>query len=80
MASGCPAVVSDIPVHAEIIDCPKMRFAAGDYEELSNKLIKLGNDESYFIKVANNAVKKSKDYSIEKTANAYHSLYLEARK
>lgn len=76
MASGCPAIVSDIPVHSEIIDCQQMRFTVGDYEELSNKVIKLGSDELYFRDIANNSVKKSKEYSLETAANAYHSLYL----
>lgn len=77
MASGCPAVVSDIPVHTEIMGCQQPTFPVGDYVKLSNKIIKLGNDESHFRKVAVNGVKKSKEYSLEAAANAYHSLYAE---
>lgn len=79
MASGCPVVISDIPVHTEIMDCQKLKFPVGDYVELSNKITKLVNDETYFRNVAVNGVKKSKEYSLEFTANAYHSLYLESK-
>ena len=77
MASGCPAVVSDIPVHTEIMGCQQLKFPVGDYVKLSNKIIRLGDDKSHFRKVALNVVKKSKEYSLEAAANAYHSLYAE---
>jgi len=75
MASGCPVVLSDISVHNEIMECQQLIFPVGDYVELSKKILKLHNNQQYFRSVAEIGVKKSKEYSIEVTANSYYSLY-----
>jgi len=75
MASGSPVLLTDIPVSAEIINCQQLMFPTGDYQELANKVQKLCEDKRYFMKVALSGIKKSKDYSLEAAANAYHLLY-----
>jgi glycosyltransferase involved in cell wall biosynthesis len=75
MAAGCPTVLVDILVNTEIVGCSQLMFAEGDYEVLSNLIIKLGNDESYFRKVALDGEKKSKNYSLEAAAYGYYSIY-----
>tara|TARA_B110000003_G_scaffold276570_1_gene323994 strand:+ start:12706 stop:13650 length:945 start_codon:yes stop_codon:yes gene_type:complete len=79
MAAGCPVVVTDIPVSTEIIVCHQLTFPVRDYEELSNKVVKLASDERYFRTVALSGVKKSKEYSLEAAANSYYSVYVDSK-
>ena len=43
LAYGCPALVSDIPAHREVITEPDQRFAPGDLPALARKLQRLAD-------------------------------------
>lgn len=77
MSSGCLVVVSDIPVHREIIKNRDFLFTTGNYIDLANKIIKLKSSEFMFNNEANACIARSQIYSINKTANAYYSVYRE---
>ena len=75
MAAGCPIVVTDIPVRKEITNFPQLTFNAGQYNELSNIVINLSNDEDNFKDAALSGLNKSKEFSLLTAAKLYKYKY-----
>jgi glycosyltransferase involved in cell wall biosynthesis len=77
MASGVPMIASDIPSFREIISngIDGRTFKSQDVEALSKEVIALYRDPHLMREITHNALEKVKEYSWEKIAEKYISLY-----
>lgn len=77
MAAGLPVIASDIPPFREIITTEKngIIIPLEDKEDWIKAIVALSSDSSLRKKLSNNAIKRSKDFTVELMAKAYENTY-----
>lgn len=80
MASGKPFIASNVEGLNDIVKDAGLLFEEGNYIELANTIIKLLNDNNFYIEVSNKCFKRALSYDIElmlkETINLYSNLLL----
>lgn len=80
MASGCPVVLSDIPVFKEIFGDAAMYVKPGDAQGMAKKIIEILNTPQLKNILIQKGYKKSKEYTWEKSAQVIGKLIEERYK
>ncbi len=76
VASKCPAVISDIPEHREILDENSSYFVpVSDTKAIADGIIKALSDPDEAQRKAENAYNKIKTWSTETVADKYIEFY-----
>lgn len=73
--SSRPFVASDVPGLREIVNGYGLLFKPGDFEELSNHILKLYSDEKFYGEIADRCLKRAKDFDIKNMVDCYIELY-----
>lgn len=73
--SSRPFVASDVPGLREIVNGYGLLFKPGDFEELSNHILKLYNDEKFYGEIADRCLNRAKDFDIKNMVDCYIELY-----
>jgi glycosyltransferase involved in cell wall biosynthesis len=75
MATGKPAVVSDVDGLRDVVRDAGILFEKGNANDLKEKLELLLNDDTHYQKVCKACFVKSKEYSLEKMVDSYINVY-----
>ena len=75
MAAGKPVIASDVPGLAEVVGGAGILFPPGDDEALAEAIRKLSADREFYKRTAEACLRRSQDFDIRKTAEAYLALY-----
>jgi glycosyltransferase involved in cell wall biosynthesis len=75
MASGKPAIVSDVDGLREVVAGAGLLFPAGDEKILTERINELLSDRDYYEKVAQACLGRSKEYDINRMIDQYVKLY-----
>lgn len=78
MASGKPFLASNVPGLAGIVENYGLLFKAGNEKVLADKVLRLKNDLDFYDKTRERCQKRGAEFDIQKTANAYRSLFEQA--
>lgn len=78
MASGCPTVLADVPVHREVGGSAALYFASGDAGALGRVLERLSDDAVLRERLRMRGIERARRFSwettAERTADAYTSM------
>lgn len=77
MASGKPFIASNVPGLSEMVQGSGVLFEDRNEEELADIIIRLLEDESYYMRVASACVMHAKKFDIQIMVNKYIKLYKE---
>jgi len=75
MASGIPAIVTDVPGLNEVVKDAGLLFEKGNSRELSEKIHHLMNNKELYNTLIQKGLKKAKEYDIKKLVNKTLNLY-----
>lgn len=75
MASGLPTIVSNVDGLRDVVENAGIIFEKGNYQELSNKIKFLINNETYRKEIEKKCLEKSKEYSIDRMVQDYKKIY-----
>lgn len=78
LASGKPVVASDVPGLAEVVGGAGILFPQGDEKALAGAVSRLASDKEFYEKTAAACLRRSRDFDIRKTAEAYLAVYEKA--
>jgi glycosyltransferase involved in cell wall biosynthesis len=74
-SAGCALVLSDIPTFRELWNDAAVFFDPRDPDQIRRGLRSLCRDDVQRARLQHAAAKRAQDYSLNKTVNAYRSLY-----
>ncbi|MEQ1945797.1 MAG: glycosyltransferase [Bryobacteraceae bacterium] len=77
MASGLPVVVSDVPGLSDVVGNAGLKFAMGDSAGLARAIRALTDNAGLRKSLSKNARLRAAEFSIERTADQYLTLYRE---
>lgn len=75
MASGRPFVASNAPGLGTVVKDAGVLFPVGDEKSLANTILELESNPAYYLKVAENGMRKASEYDIEVMVNKIIDLY-----
>lgn len=75
MACGLPTIVSNVDGLRQIVEGYGLIFEKGNEKDLEEKLKKLLEDKEYYKNIRKKCIKRSLEYSIEKSFNKYLEIY-----
>lgn len=77
MACGIPVIASDADGLKQVVEGAGLIFKTGDENDLARKIQQLATNHSLYSSVSNSCLNRSKEYSIEETANNMRKIYNE---
>ena len=75
MAAGKPVIASNVPGLAQVVGGAGILFTPRDYCALSEEIIKISSDKSYYNSVSKRCLERAKTYDIRKMVNEYNCIY-----
>lgn len=75
MASGIPVIASDVDGLRDVVGRQDLLFKVGDFEELSEKILALLDDEYLYNEMQTYCLSVAVNFSIDVTYSQYSSLY-----
>lgn len=75
MATGCPALGSDVPGLNEVIGTESYLFPSGNSEVIAKKIKELSDNSVVYSAAINYSIKNSKRFSIVETTKKYELIY-----
>ena len=75
MQSGTPVLVSNTSSLTEVIDSGGIRHDPTDFQAFHNDLIKLVEDDEYYLEWRNKGIKRSKEFSNYKTSKSIVEVF-----
>lgn len=79
MAGGKPIIASEVNGLKEVVEGAGLLFPKGDDKALAEKIMAVLTDESLYAELQAKGLERAENYSIEKTAEKYKSIYLPLR-